>query len=89
MLQFLHKHGEDNQGKVGLSPEHVHMAVVDLFIAGTETTAALLTWATAFLLHHPQVGRRMGGRAPQSWWPPNLLWFISVRAALSSLPTLI
>ncbi|KAJ6652583.1 hypothetical protein lerEdw1_011391 [Lerista edwardsae] len=59
MLQFLHKHGDDKPGEVGLSPEHVHMAIVDLFIAGTETTAALLTWATAFLLHHPQIQERI------------------------------
>ncbi|XP_062481700.1 LOW QUALITY PROTEIN: steroid 21-hydroxylase-like, partial [Pezoporus occidentalis] len=38
-----------------LSAPRLHMALVDLFIGGTETTAAALAWAIAFLLHRPEV----------------------------------
>lgn len=56
MLRFLREHGGGKGGDSGLLPEHLHMAVVDLFIGGTETTASLLTWTIAFLVHKPEVG---------------------------------
>ncbi|NXS43772.1 CP21A hydroxylase, partial [Balaeniceps rex] len=42
-----------------LSPPRLHMALVDLFIGGTETTAAALAWAVAFLLHRPELQERL------------------------------
>uniref|UniRef100_A0A8D3BNP2 Cytochrome P450, family 17, subfamily A, polypeptide 1 n=1 Tax=Scophthalmus maximus TaxID=52904 RepID=A0A8D3BNP2_SCOMX len=59
---------------VGLSDDHLLMTVGDIFGAGVETTTTVLKWAVAYLIHHPQVQRRIqeeldskvgGGRWPQ------------------------
>ncbi|XP_029141171.1 steroid 21-hydroxylase [Protobothrops mucrosquamatus] len=55
MLHFLRDHGPEKWGETGLLLDHVHMAIVDLLIGGTETTATLLIWAIAFLVHHPEI----------------------------------
>ncbi|KAK5881829.1 hypothetical protein CesoFtcFv8_020474 [Champsocephalus esox] len=44
---------------VGLSEDHLLMTVGDIFGAGVETTSTVLKWAIAYILHHPQVQRRI------------------------------
>ncbi|XP_004624536.2 steroid 21-hydroxylase [Octodon degus] len=58
MLQGLEQHQKD-WGSRQLREGHVHMATVDFFIGGTETTASTLSWAVAFLLHHPEIQHRL------------------------------
>ncbi|KAL1771164.1 steroid 21-hydroxylase [Sigmodon hispidus] len=58
MLQGLEQQ-RDGKGAGQLHEGHVHMSVVDFFIGGTETTATTLSWAVAFLLHHPEIQKRL------------------------------
>ncbi|NXH93801.1 CP21A hydroxylase, partial [Pachycephala philippinensis] len=53
-----------------LSPPRLHMALVDLFIGGTETTAAALGWAVAFLLHRPELQARLRAELEGAQVPP-------------------
>ncbi|XP_039995838.1 steroid 17-alpha-hydroxylase/17,20 lyase [Xiphias gladius] len=59
---------------VGLSEDHLLMTVGDIFGAGVETTTTVLKWAITYLIHYPQVQRRIQeeldtkvgrGRSPQ------------------------
>ncbi|NXR74033.1 CP21A hydroxylase, partial [Pycnonotus jocosus] len=61
-----------NSGAQGgaLSPPRLHMALVDLFIGGTETTAAALGWAVAFLLHRPELQARLRAELEGVQGPP-------------------
>ncbi|NXU15195.1 CP21A hydroxylase, partial [Pardalotus punctatus] len=53
-----------------LSPPRLHMALVDLFIGGTETTAAALGWAVAFLLHRPELQVQLRAELGGAQGPP-------------------
>ncbi|XP_006896323.1 PREDICTED: steroid 21-hydroxylase-like [Elephantulus edwardii] len=74
MLQEMKKQRVEG-GAGQLLEGHVHMAMVDLFIGGTDTIASTLSWAVAFLLHHPEIqwrlqeelDRELGPRVPNSW----------------------
>ncbi|XP_072293243.1 steroid 17-alpha-hydroxylase/17,20 lyase [Eucyclogobius newberryi] len=46
-------------GPGGLSDDHLLMTVGDIFGAGVETTTTVLKWAVAYLIHHPQVQKRI------------------------------
>ncbi|NXO29471.1 CP21A hydroxylase, partial [Cisticola juncidis] len=59
-----------NSGGAPLSPPRLHMALVDLFIGGTETTAAALGWAVAFLLHRPELQARLRAELEGAQGPP-------------------
>ncbi|KAG8539161.1 hypothetical protein GDO81_021325 [Engystomops pustulosus] len=60
MIRFLRENTKvEGEDASDLTEEHLHMAVVDLFIGGTETTASVLTWTVAFLLHHPEAQERI------------------------------
>ncbi|XP_053306375.1 steroid 17-alpha-hydroxylase/17,20 lyase [Spea bombifrons] len=44
---------------VGLTDDHVLMTVGDIFGAGVETTSTVLKWAVAYLLHYPEVQKKI------------------------------
>ncbi|XP_069800266.1 steroid 21-hydroxylase [Dendropsophus ebraccatus] len=60
MMRFLNENKKVEGGEASdLTEEHLHMIMVDLFIGGTETTASVLTWAVAFLIHHPEAQEKI------------------------------
>ncbi|XP_063877132.1 cytochrome P450 2L1-like isoform X3 [Scylla paramamosain] len=50
--------GEENEDSV-LSVKELLVVVVDLFLAGTETTSSTLRWAILYLAKYPEIQRRV------------------------------
>ncbi|XP_067393061.1 steroid 17-alpha-hydroxylase/17,20 lyase [Emydura macquarii macquarii] len=54
---------ENNNSRLGqrlqLTDDHLLMTVGDIFGAGVETTTTVLKWAVLFLLHYPEVQRKI------------------------------
>ncbi|XP_030628292.1 steroid 17-alpha-hydroxylase/17,20 lyase [Chanos chanos] len=44
---------------VGLTDDHLLMTVGDIFGAGVETTTTVLKWSIAYLIHYPQVQKKI------------------------------
>ncbi|XP_026795071.3 steroid 17-alpha-hydroxylase/17,20 lyase isoform X1 [Pangasianodon hypophthalmus] len=57
------KHSSENNNTsthvVGLTDDHLLMTVGDIFGAGVETTTTVLKWSILYLIHHPQVQRKI------------------------------
>ncbi|XP_068113631.1 steroid 17-alpha-hydroxylase/17,20 lyase [Hyperolius riggenbachi] len=55
----LENNNSNTSQEVGLTDDHILMTVGDIFGAGVETTSTVLKWAIAYLLHYPEVQRRI------------------------------
>ncbi|XP_057703408.1 steroid 17-alpha-hydroxylase/17,20 lyase [Corythoichthys intestinalis] len=59
------RHAENNNTpemsseSLGLSDDHILMTVGDIFGAGVETTMTVLKWAIIYLIHNPEVQKRI------------------------------
>ncbi|CAH6945369.1 steroid 17-alpha-hydroxylase/17,20 lyase [Phodopus roborovskii] len=49
----------EDQGLKAFSDKHILSTIADIFGAGIETTASVLRWIVAFLLHNPEVKRKI------------------------------
>ncbi|WAR26021.1 CP2BB-like protein [Mya arenaria] len=48
----------EQEGDKTLTAEHMYRVIVDLFNAGTDTTATAMTWAVLFLMNNPKIQQR-------------------------------
>ncbi|XP_055447965.1 steroid 21-hydroxylase isoform X2 [Psammomys obesus] len=59
MTDYMLQKVDEQRGAGRLHEGHVHSSAMDFLLGGTETTAITLSWAVAFLLHHPEIQKRL------------------------------
>ncbi|XP_042396436.1 3,9-dihydroxypterocarpan 6A-monooxygenase-like [Zingiber officinale] len=58
LLDILIDIADDSSAEVRLSREHIKAFVMDIFVAGTDTSALTLEWGLAELINHPDILRK-------------------------------
>ncbi|KAG6538163.1 hypothetical protein ZIOFF_003274 [Zingiber officinale] len=58
LLDILIDIAEDSSAEVRLSRENIKSFVMDIFVAGTDTSAVTLEWGLAELINHPDILRK-------------------------------
>ncbi|KAK3008469.1 hypothetical protein RJ639_015276 [Escallonia herrerae] len=59
MMDILLEISEDDKAEVKLTRNHIKAFLLDLFIAGTDTTAVALQWTLAEIINHPRVFNKL------------------------------
>ncbi|KAL4343655.1 hypothetical protein AHAS_Ahas11G0100100 [Arachis hypogaea] len=58
LLDILLDIHEDDNSEIRLTKESIKAFILDIFIAGTDTSALTIEWGLAELINHPQVMER-------------------------------
>uniref|UniRef100_F6TFP9 Steroid 21-hydroxylase n=1 Tax=Ornithorhynchus anatinus TaxID=9258 RepID=F6TFP9_ORNAN len=69
LMDYMLRELREKSGVWDVTEENLHMVLLDLVIGGTETTAATLTWVVLYLLHHPEIHRRLQEELDQELGP--------------------
>ncbi|XP_073152308.1 cytochrome P450 93A3-like [Henckelia pumila] len=58
LLHILLDISEDKNSEIKLTKENIKAFILDIFVAGTDTTATTMEWALSELINHPNIMRK-------------------------------